>query len=194
MTIFVALHKHQYGIKMYILTIIGIVLVIIVFVLLLLMLIAPKRYHIERSVVIDRPIKEVYNYLRFIKNQDDWSPWKKRDPTMKQTFTGVDGEVGFIVSWDSDHKQVGSGEQEVKILVSPTRIDSELRFFKPWKSQSNGFFILNEINPDKTKVTWGFEGIHKIPVNIFGLLYNMDKAVGKDFEQGLTELKKILEN
>lgn len=179
---------------MYILSIVGIVIAVIVIVLLLLASIAPKNYHVERSVVIDQPIKKVYNYLRFIKNQDEWSPWKKRDPNIKQTYTGTDGEIGFMVSWESNHKQVGSGEQEIKVLVSPTRIDSELRFFKPWKSQSDGFFILTEINPDKTEVTWGFEGTHKIPANIFGLFFNMDKAVGKDFEEGLSELKRILEN
>ncbi|MFC7358552.1 SRPBCC family protein [Jejudonia soesokkakensis] len=179
---------------MYILTIIGMVVAIVVVAIILLALIAPKKYHVERSMIIKRPVKEIYKYLRFIKNQDEWSPWKKRDPEMKQTYIGTDGEVGFISKWDSNHKQVGSGEQEIKFLVSPTRIDSELRFFKPWKSKSNGFFILTEINPEKTEVTWGFEGTHKIPANVFGLFFNMDKAVGKDFEEGLSELKRILEN
>ena len=45
----------------------------------------------------------------------------------------------------------------------------------------------------QTKVTWGFSGENKFPVNIFMLFYNMDKAAGKDFEEGLNSLKALLE-
>jgi hypothetical protein len=42
-------------------------------------------------------------------------------------------------------------------------------------------------------VTWGFSGKNKFPFSIMMLFMNMDKAVGKDFEEGLDNLKSILE-
>lgn len=57
---------------------------------------------------------------------------------------------------------------------------------------SQGFFDLEETN-GKTKVTWGFYGTHKVPVNVMMLFFNMDKAVGKYFEEGLSDLKIELE-
>ena len=165
----------------------------VVVLFILLAAIAPKKYESSRSIVINRPIGEVFQYLKYVKNQDYWSPWKERDPNMKQTFTGQDGTVGFISAWESDHKQVGSGEQEIVNIVENEKIETELRFLKPWKSVSQGYIKVADEGNNKTKVVWGFYGDAKLPMSIFMLFMNMDKAVGKDFEEGLAKLKTILE-
>ncbi|TDI73332.1 MAG: polyketide cyclase [Bacteroidetes bacterium] len=170
------------------------ILGIIIGVLVLLASFAPKKYDVNRSIVINRPRPEVFQYLKYIKNQDEWSPWKNRDPEMKQTFSGEDGTVGFISKWDSDHKQVGAGEQEIIGITPDEQIRTELRFLKPWKSVSTAYIETRESADGATKVTWGFSGTNKVPMNIMMLFYNMDKAVGKDFEEGLEELKIVLEN
>ncbi|NNC70717.1 MAG: SRPBCC family protein [Flavobacteriaceae bacterium] len=169
------------------------IVIALVLLIVILALIAPKSYAVSREIVIDKPISEVYNYLKFIKNQDHWSPWQERDPDMKKTSTGTDGEVGFISAWESDHKQVGSGEQELLGLKENEEISTHLRFLKPFKSESDAYIRVNEANGG-TKVTWGFSGNNKFPMSIMMLFMNMDKAVGGDFEQGLSKLKKVLEN
>ncbi len=159
---------------------------------IILLVLAPKRYHVYRSVEIDKPLSEVFSYLKRIKNQNEWSPWKKKDPDMKHVFSGRDGEVGFISRW-SGNKDVGSGEQEILRIVKDEVIESELRFFKPWKSKSDAYLRTEYLGDDKSKVTWGFSGKNKFPFSIFMLFFNMDKAVGKDFEEGLASLKHIIE-
>lgn len=165
----------------------------IVALFILLAIVAPKRYHVQRSIEIDRSVSEVFNYVKLIKNQDHWSPWKKRDPNMKQDFQGTDGEVGFISKWEGN-KDVGTGEQEIMAVHDNDKIESRLRFFKPWKSESDAFIKTEALNDGQTKVTWGFSGVNKVPVNIFMMLYNVDKHVGKDFDEGLECLKEILES
>jgi len=164
----------------------------LLFLLILLAIIAPKKFHLERSIVVEKPITEVFSYLKSIKNQDDWSPWKKKDPEMKQEFFGEDGTVGFISRWEGN-KDVGIGEQEIKGIVENKQIDTELRFIKPWKSKSDAFLKVKEVNNTSTEVTWGFSGVNKVPFNIMMLFFNMDKSVGKDFEEGLNDLKEVLE-
>lgn len=164
----------------------------IVTLFILLALMAPKDYEVNRSIVIDKPLPEVFNYLKHIKNQDHWSPWKKKDPDMKQEFIGTDGEVGFISKWEGN-KDVGIGEQEIMNIVNNDRVEARLRFFKPWKSESDAVTKVEDAGDAKTKVTWGFSGTNKVPTNIFMMLYNIDKHVGKDFEEGLASLKEILE-
>lgn len=166
----------------------------IVVLLLVLAAVAPKSYDVSRSVTIQKPRAEVYDYLKYIKNQDHWAPWNQFDADMERKFTGEDGEIGFISFWDSDHKKVGSGEQEIKVLKPNERIESELRFLKPWKSTSMGYFDLKDAGENGTQVSWGFYGRHKAPMNVMMLFFNMEKAVGKDFESGLSELKKVLES
>ena len=168
------------------------IITIIVAALVILNFAAPKRFDLNRNIEINASVSTVYNYLKYIKNQDDWSPWKKKDPDMHQEFEGTDGEIGFISRWKGN-KDVGEGEQELKHLVENESVLSELRFFKPWKSESDAYLHLKDMNGNTTRVTWGFSGRNKFPFNIFMLFFNMEKSVGKDFDEGLTSLKSILE-
>lgn len=158
----------------------------------LVALIAPKKYKVERSIIIHRPLPEVFEYLKYIRNQDHWSPWKKKDPNMHQESIGVDGDIGFINKWQGT-KEVGSGEQELTRIIENERVESQLRFLKPWKSQSDAYIKVREVDEHHTEVFWGFTGNNQMPANIFMLFFNMDKVVGKDFEEGLERLKVVLE-
>ncbi len=165
----------------------------IVLLILILAAIAPKTYNVSRSIEIAKPKSTVFAYLRSLKKQGEWSPWGKRDPNMEQKFTGTDGEVGSMNYWNGN-KEVGEGEQEITKIVEGERIESELRFLKPWKSTSDAYITTEEVDANTTKVAWGFSGKNKFPMTIMMLFMNMDKAVGKDFEEGLASLKGILEN
>ena len=112
---------------------------------------------------------------------------------MVKDFSGTDGEVGAINRWKGK-KEVGEGEQEITHIEEGSRIDSELRFLKPFKSTSDAYITTKEVDKDMTKVVWGFSGENKFPMSIMMLFMNMDKAIGKDFEEGLNSLKQILEN
>ncbi|NAY90647.1 polyketide cyclase [Muricauda sp. JGD-17] len=163
----------------------------IVLLVLILAMIAPKTYHVSRSIEIAKPKSEVFENLRFLKNQDAWSPWNKKDPHMEKKFTGTDGTVGATSYWNGN-KDVGEGEQEITKIVDGERVESELRFLKPWKSTSDAYLATEEIDANITKVTWGFSGKNKFPMSIMMLFMNMDKMVGKDFEEGLSSLKQTL--
>ena len=165
----------------------------IVVIIIILATIAPKSYDVNRKILVKKTVPEVFEYLKYLKNQDNWSPWGKRDPNMKKEFEGDDGEIGATSKWEGN-KDVGSGEQEIKRIVENEVIESELRFLKPWKSQSDAYLRVKEVGAYETEITWGFSGNNKFPFSIMMLFMNMDKAVGKDFEEGLASLKDILEN
>jgi hypothetical protein len=165
----------------------------IVLLIAILAALAPKTYNVSRSIEISRPKAEVFDYLKYLKKQDEWSPWAKRDPNMEQKFTGTDGEVGAISYWNGN-KEVGEGEQELTKIIDGERIDSELRFLKPWKSESDAYLVTESIDANTTKVTWGFTGHKKFPMSIMMLFMNMDKMIGKDFEEGLASLKEKMED
>ena len=159
----------------------------------LLAVIAPKSYDVNRSIIINQPVSKVFEYLKYLKNQDEWSPWQKRDPNMKKEFVGTDGEVGATSKW-SGNKEVGMGEQELKRIVENEVIESELRFLKPWKSESDAYLRVSETDTGQTNVTWGFSGRNKFPMSIMMIFMNMDKMVGNDFVEGLTNLKELMES
>ena len=112
---------------------------------------------------------------------------------MHKEYRGTDGEVGSVSYWRGN-KEVGEGEQEITKIIDGERIEGELRFLKPWKSESDCYFETKDTGSDATEVTWGFSGKNKFPFSIMMLFMSMDKMVGKDFEQGLSTLKSLLEN
>ncbi|PQB04563.1 SRPBCC family protein [Aureitalea marina] len=164
----------------------------IVAIVVILAIAAPKNYNVSRSITINKARSEVFPYIRYVKNQDNWSPWKKKDSNMKQEFIGNDGDVGFVSKWEGN-KQVGTGQQEIVEILDGRTLRTKLTFLKPWESQSDAYITCSD-EGSGTKVEWGFSGRHKVPANIFMLFMNMDKAVGKDFNEGLAELKSILES
>lgn len=158
----------------------------------ILALFTKKEYAIQRELTINQPVDAVFNYIKHLKNQDNYSKWVMTDPSMKRVFTGEDGTVGFIYAWDSTNKQAGAGEQEIIELVENNRIGIEVRFIRPFKGIAKTPFTIESINEHSTKITWGMSSRMSYPMNIM-LLMNIDKVLGKDLEISLDNLKKILE-
>ncbi|MDH3529833.1 MAG: SRPBCC family protein [Acidobacteriota bacterium] len=158
-----------------------------------LVLVTPTEFIVEREIEIEKPRAEVFVYLKEIKNQDAWGPWVKKDPNIKQSYEGNDGEVGFISKWESEHQDVGSGEQEIKKIIEGERIDTEIRFKKPFESTAEAYITTADAGTDKTKVKWGFTGSMPRPMNLMLLFIDMNAEVGKDFDEGLSSLKDIVE-
>jgi uncharacterized protein YndB with AHSA1/START domain len=161
--------------------------------LLIIGLFLKKEFRIERSTVIKKPKSEVYNYLRILKNAEQYNKWTMTDPHMKKTLTGTDGTVGFIYAWDSTNKNAGAGAQEIIKLKENTQIDYELRFERPFKNTAYSSLVLEDVSPDQTKVTWSFDGVMPYPFNVMHALLGMSKILGKDLETSLLNLKTILE-
>lgn len=155
--------------------------------------IAPKDYSVIRTVEINQAQTEVFDYLKFLKNQDNFAKWSNMDPEMKKTFKGTDGTVGFISRWESKNENVGIGEQEIIKIEEGKRIDYELRFEEPWESVSPAYMSVEAITPTKTKVSWAFEGHMDYPSNIMLLFMDMEEMLGNDLQEGLDKLKTILE-
>lgn len=178
---------------MKIVKIILIVLLALIAIPLVLALIVPKEYSVEREVLIDKPRQEVYDYVRFLKHQDNFSSWSQMDPEMKKTFSGTDGQVGFVSAWESENPDVGVGEQEIIDMDEGRRIEYALRFKEPFEASDKAYFQLESVDANQTKVIWGFEGYMAYPMNSMLLVMDMEGLIGNDFSEGLDRLKAILE-
>jgi uncharacterized protein YndB with AHSA1/START domain len=152
-----------------------------------------KDLFVEKSILINRPRKEVFEYLKYSKNQDEFSVWNMKDPNRKVEEKGTDGTVGHIYSWDSaTDKNVGAGSQEIKNLVGEEQIEYEVRFERPMKNTAAAKFVLGEVTKNQTKVTWDFSGPTKFPMSLFKSIF--EKMLGKDLSKSLDNLKARLES
>lgn len=153
----------------------------------------PKNYAIEREITINKPVDSVFNYVKYLKNQNQFSVWASIDPKMKSTYKGIDGTVGSISSWESKVKEVGVGEQELTKITDGKRIEFALRFKKPMEDTAVGFMSTEPVSGNQTKVKWGINGVIPYPMNVMLPMMKMDQMIGNDLQKGLENLKDILE-
>ena len=177
---------------MNILVIILLVIVGIIALLLIIGLFVKKGYVIERSVLINKPQQDVFNYVKIMRNQEHFSKWVMKDPDMKKDFRGTDGTEGFVYSWNSIDNQAGEGEMEIKKITGQERIDMEIRFVRPMKAVSDAAFVLETVG-NQTKTKWSFKSDMKYPMNVMMLLVPLEKMLAKDMDQSLAMLKSNLE-
>lgn len=158
---------------------------ILIVVLLIVAAILPKTYQSERQVTINKPKNEVFDYIKYVKNQDNFGVWQLSEPDLKKTYEGTDGTVGFKYSWDG--KKLGKGSQTIVEIVEGEKMVTKLDF--GFGEPPTAEFITKDAGAGQTTVIWGLSGKSPYPLNIMSLFFD----VGDDFEKGLANLKTVLE-
>jgi uncharacterized protein YndB with AHSA1/START domain len=158
--------------------------------LLIIALFVDKKYEVRREVVINKPRAEVFDYIKLIRNQDNYSVWNMADPNKKVTATGEDGTVGFKYYWKGND-DVGEGEQEITGIAEGEKLDFKVTFKEPFESVMDGYLATEDADGG-TKTSWVIYGESPYPTNIMNLM--VDGMLGKDLQANLYNLKKLLES
>jgi hypothetical protein len=156
-----------------------------------LALMKPGDFRVARSAHINAAPDKILSLLDDFHQWPSWSPWEKMDPELSRTHSGAQSGVGAVYSW-SGNKKVGQGRMEITD-VTPSQVDIDLEFIAPWKARNKTVFKLTPENGG-TAVNWIMTGKSPFMFKLMGLFMNIDKMVGKDFEQGLANLKSIAES
>lgn len=157
--------------------------------LLLIGLFMRRKHYVKREITINAPRQRVYDYLRFLKNQENFNKYASAGEREK-SFTGEDGTVGYVYKWTGD-KKAGAGEKEIISLEPGKRIESEIRFQRPMKTSATILTELESLSANETKVYLSNAGSLGYPLNMF--IPKMEKHVAKDMDESLQKLKSIIE-
>ncbi|MBW7676046.1 SRPBCC family protein [Chryseobacterium sp. LJ756] len=149
-----------------------------------------KIYHYEKSMVINAPKEKVWQQISSMKAFNQWNPWMKLDKNMKITYTGNSGEVGDKYCWDSKNDDAGAGCQEIKELVLNEKQKTEMIFTRPFAGQATSEIVLTS-EGNSTKVTWTMDTEQETWMKIMRPM--MDYQMGKSYEEGLSNLKTLVE-
>ena len=162
----------------------------IIALLLLIALFTKKGYNIHCDTIINAPLQKVFAYLKQLKNWDNFNERAVADPSKKNEFRGTDGTVGFIYAW-SGNKKVGEGEKEIKFISEGEKIETEIRFVKPFIAIGHTTMVTEQVTDTQTKVLFSNASTLKYPLNF--LLLFVEKRIAKDMDESLSTLKNILE-
>lgn len=151
----------------------------------------PQSFTVEREVTINRPRREVFDYLKHLKNQEQWSKWARLDPAAKRSYRGTDGTVGFVAAWESGRPEVGVGEQEIKAIRDGERLDVEIRISQPCQAANPAYTLTESVSEGVTRVKSVYLGKMNYPLNL--LCLSVQEKIGQDMAEGLSTLKGVLE-
>jgi len=170
-----------------------IILALAVIAILFIVLITgqPDEFKVCRAAKISAPPEKIFPHVNDLHKWEAWSPWAKLDPAAKSIFTGPDAGAGAAMRWEGNNK-VGVGTMTITESKAGEAIRFRLDFEKPMKATNRAEFTFRP-EAGQTIVTWNMLGKNNLMGRIFGLFMNCDQMVGGQFEQGLANLKSLLE-
>jgi hypothetical protein len=171
---------------------IGIGALAVVAVLSVLIARRPAAFRIERSTTVAAPAEAVFELINDLHHWIDWSPFEKRDPKMQRSYDGPKKGVGASYSW-SGNREIGAGRMTITESSPFERIAIKLEFLKPFKATNEAVFAFRQ-SANGVSLTWSMSGKNNFMCKAMSLFMNMDKMVGKEFENGLAELKRQAES
>jgi len=142
------------------------------------------KIHVVKSSFINAPVSKVYDIVSDLGTWTAWSPWLIMDKDAKVDVSNG----GKFYSWEGD--RVGSGTLEVIGEDKDNRVDFDLQFLKPWKSEAKTWM---EVRPKDggTEIRWLMDS--SLPFFMFFMKKMMIAFIGMDYERGLKLLKDYVE-
>jgi Polyketide cyclase / dehydrase and lipid transport len=179
-----------------IIAVIGVVLVLAIAIVLILAATKPHTLGVRRAITVKAVPEKIFPLINDFHQWASWSPYEDKDPAMKRSFSGPASGKGAVYAWDGN-RNVGSGRMEILEASMPSKITIKLDFLTPFEGHNTAEFTMlpqRDANSPTTNVTWLMHGPAPLMSRVMQVFINLDNMIGKDFEAGLANRKKLTEN
>jgi uncharacterized protein YndB with AHSA1/START domain len=174
-----------------IIAIIAVVLAIAIAIILILAVTKPNTFSVQRATTVKAPPERIFPLINDFHQWVNWSPYEHKDPAMERSYSGPESGKGAVYGWEGN-KNVGSGRMEILDASAPAKIVIKLDFFTPFEGHNTAEFTMLP-HGDATNVTWLMHGPASLMSKVMQVFINLDHMIGKDFEAGLANLKRLTE-
>lgn len=148
-------------------------------------------FTVVRETSISAPSSVVFPLVNDLTAWVGWSPWEGLDDNIQRTYSESTVGEGASYHWNGNRK-VGEGRMTITSSVENERVDFDLSFIRPMKSENVTTSTFSEAGGETT-VRWEMRGPLTLFSKVIGIFFSMDKMIGKDFEKGLSQLKAAAE-
>jgi len=151
----------------------------------------PDDFRIERTLSMQARPEQIFPMLNNFHEWEAWSPWEKVDPAVRRSYSGPQQGQAAVYSW-LGNKELGEGRMEILESQPFNYLRIQINFYKPFAAQNTIEFRLEEQGAT-TLVSQAMFGSCNFMSKLMGLFFSMDNMVGKKFDEGLLDLKNIVE-
>ena len=151
----------------------------------------PDSFSTARTLRIAAPPERLFGLINNLREMNRWNPYALRDTNGTTTYSGP--ESGRGAHFDFAGPKSGSGFIEIVDSSPPTSVVMRLMMLKPFRADNRVEFTIKP-SGGAFDVSWTMSGSQPLMAKVFGMFVDCDKMVGRDFEEGLANLKAIAEN
>ncbi len=152
----------------------------------------PNTFRIERSLLIHAGPEKLFPLINDFHRWESWSPAEKSDPEIKRSFSGASHGKRAVYAWESSGR-IGTGRMEILASLPYRKIIIQIDFSKPREALNYAEFTFDLMGND-TLLTWAMFGPCHYPHKLICMFINKERAMGREFEQGLHNLKQLAEH
>jgi carbon monoxide dehydrogenase subunit G len=174
-----------------IIIVIAVILALALATVLILAARKPDMLRVTRSMRVTAPAETIFPLINDFHQWGGWSPYEHKDPAMKRSYSGAESGKGAVYAWDGNNN-VGSGRMEILEIQAPSKIVIKLDFIRPFEGHNTAEFTMLP-QGDATNLTWAMAGPAPFMSRLMQVFISLDHMIGKDFEAGLANLKKLTE-
>jgi hypothetical protein len=169
----------------------GLAFVALVVVVLALAATRPDSFRVQRSASIKAAPEKIFPHINDLKSFNAWNPFNKKDPNVRGSYSGAAAGKGAAYAFEGN-SEVGRGNIEITDSRPASEVRMNLNMVAPMEAHN---FVEFNLTPqgEATKVTWAIHGPMPFASKLFSLFCDMDAMIGKEFENGLADLKTIAE-
>jgi uncharacterized protein YndB with AHSA1/START domain len=167
------------------------IILLLVATVLILAATKPNTFRVQRSVSIQASPEKIFALIDNLHSWPQWAPQDRDDPRMKRTFSGPESGVGATSNW-SGSGNTGTGQMTITESEPSKKIAIAVDWQKPFQARNINEFVLDP-EGGSTRVTWTMQGPNLYMMKLMGVFTNMDRLMGKHFENGLANLKAVAE-
>ncbi|MCE9669755.1 SRPBCC family protein [Myxococcus stipitatus] len=150
----------------------------------------PDTFRIERSEAIAAPPEVVFTLVNDFHQWARWSPWWKVEPTQMVTLGRKTSGVGATYQWRGT--RTGSGRMEIVESRPLEYVRIRLDFTDPMYATNTTEYRLVPAK-DGVLLTWVMTGRNTFVDKVLSFFADQDASMGRDFEQGLADIKRVAE-
>lgn len=147
----------------------------------------PNTFSISRSADIQAPPSRIFPFVNDLADHEKWSPFA-RDPKVNNHVSSPSFGTGARVDFDGSC----AGTLSITGSKPSSKVTMRLQMTKPMKCDNQIEFSFVP-QGGSTNVTWAMSGEQPYLGKLMNVFINCDKMVGKQFQQGLADLKKLAE-
>lgn len=165
-------------------------LVLVIGAILLVASRKPDHFSYARSARINASPEKLFGMINDLREMNRWNPYALRETNGKAEYSGAASGPGQ--RFDFAGSKSGTGHVEILESQAPTSVAMRLAMVKPIKVDNRIDFTIAPA-ASGTQVTWAMSGPQPLLGKVMMMFIDCDKMMGRDFDEGLSNMKRLAE-